>query len=44
MRDRNAYFTVEAALQNSDAAAPVHLLENKIVIDMTGSRTLRFHI
>lgn len=33
-------FTVEAAQQNTDVAAPVHLLENKIFIDMASGRAL----
>ncbi len=33
-------FTVEAVQQNTGAAAPVHLLENKIFIDMTSGRAL----
>ena len=33
-------FTVEAAQQNTDVAAPVHLLENKIFLDMTSGRAL----
>lgn len=33
-------FTVETAQQNTDVAAPVHLLENKIFIDMTSGRAL----
>lgn len=36
----NGLFTVEAARQNADVAAPVHLLENKIFIDMTSGRAL----
>lgn len=33
-------FTVEAAQQNTDVAAPVHLLENRIFIDMASGRAL----
>lgn len=33
-------FTVEADQQNTDAAAPIHLLENRIFIDMTSGREL----
>lgn len=33
-------FTVEAAQQNTDVAAPVHLLENKIFIDLASGRAL----
>lgn len=33
-------FTVETVQQNTDVAAPVHLLENKIFIDMTSGRAL----
>lgn len=33
-------FTVEAAWGNTDAAAPVHLPENKIFVDMTSGRAL----
>lgn len=33
-------FTVEADQQNTDVAAPVHLLENKIFLDMTSGRVL----
>ena len=33
-------FTVEAAQQNTDVAAPVHLLENKIFIDMVSGKAL----
>ena len=33
-------FTVEATQQNTDVAAPVHLLENKIFIDITNGRAL----
>lgn len=33
-------FTVEAAQQNTDVAAPIHLLENKIFIDLASGRAL----
>lgn len=33
-------FTVEADQQNTDAAAPVHLLENKIFLDMASGKAL----
>lgn len=33
-------FTVEVAQQNTDIAAPVHLLENKIFVDMVSGKTL----
>lgn len=33
-------FTVEAAQQNTDVAAPVHLLENKIFLDTASGRAL----
>lgn len=33
-------FTVETAQQNTDVAAPVHLLENKIFLDMASGRAL----
>lgn len=33
-------FTVETVQQNTDVAAPVHLLENKIFLDMTSGRAL----
>ena len=33
-------FSVEAAQQNTDVAAPVHLLENRIYIDMASGRAL----
>ena len=33
-------FTVEAVQQNTDVAAPVHLLENKIFVDMGSGKTL----
>nr|WP_296463437.1 ABC transporter permease [uncultured Acetatifactor sp.] len=33
-------FMVEAAQQNTDVAAPVHLLENRIFIDMASGRAL----
>ena len=33
-------FTVEAAQQNTDVAAPVHLLENKIFIDLASGKAL----
>lgn len=33
-------FTVEASQQNTDVAAPVHLLENRIFIDMTSCKAL----
>ena len=33
-------FTVEASQQNTDVAAPVHLLENKIFLDITSGKAL----
>lgn len=36
----NGLFTVEADRQNTDVAAPVHLPENKIFVDMASGRAL----
>lgn len=36
----NGLFSVEAAQQNTDVAAPVHLLENRIFLDMASGRAL----